>query len=184
MMSALKPCLFALAALLALVTGSSTASPITHFQLSGLSPFTTSGSTDFLTVTALDASNLIVATYSGVAHFSSSDFAAILPSNYTFVAADSGTHTFSLDLFTLGLQTITVFDAVDASIFGTISTTVVAAVPEPGTYTLVLVAIGLLGFIVRRRWGIRDRLRTSASGRTETDVLPDSRHCSERLHWR
>ena len=48
--------------------------------------------------------------YTGTVHFTSSDAAAILPGDYTFVAADAGTHSFSFTLGTLGQQTITVTD--------------------------------------------------------------------------
>jgi hypothetical protein len=161
-MSAFKRWFFTLTVLL--VTGSVTASPTTHFGLSGLFPPITSGATDLLTVTALDASNVIDTTYSGVVHFGSSDFAALLPADYAFVPLDAGAHTFSLELFTLGPQSVSVVDTVNGTIFSTISTRVVAGVPEPGTYTLVLLALGLLGGVVRRRSSDLNRRSATFAG--------------------
>jgi len=83
-----------------------------------------------VTVTALDASNATVTGYTGTVHFTSSS-AGTLPANYTFVAGDNGTHTFSVTLTTTGSQTITATDTVTASIAGTASTTVIFLCP-PG----------------------------------------------------
>ena len=61
--------------------------------------------------------------YSGTVHFTSSDSNpnVVLPADYTFTAADGGTHTFSgVRLHTQGQQSLTVTDTVDASIFGVI----------------------------------------------------------------
>src|SRR5262249_27218818 len=44
-------------------------------------------------------------------HFTSTDGAAKLPADYPFVAADHGTHTFTVTLNTTGSQSITVTDA-------------------------------------------------------------------------
>ena len=49
-----------------------------------------------ITVTALDSSNNMGATYTGTVHFTSTDPTAILPADYTFTAADAGTHTFNV----------------------------------------------------------------------------------------
>jgi len=43
----------------------------------------------------LDASNNTATGYTGTAHFTSSDGAAVLPANYAFVAGDNGAHVFS-----------------------------------------------------------------------------------------
>jgi len=52
----------------------------------------TSGAAFNVTVTALDASNVIVPSYTGTVHFTSSS-AGSLPADYTFVGGDSGAHT-------------------------------------------------------------------------------------------
>jgi uncharacterized repeat protein (TIGR01451 family) len=57
--------------------------------------------------------------YVGTVHFTSSDALAILPADYTFTAADAGTHTFPITLKTLGNQTITVTDVRSAGFTGT-----------------------------------------------------------------
>jgi hypothetical protein len=80
-------------------------------------------------VTALAASNANATGYTGTVHFTSSS-AGTLPSDYTFVAGDNGSHTFSVTLDSPGPQTITATDTVTATITGTASTTVVCA-PAP-----------------------------------------------------
>ena len=50
-----------------------------------------------------------------------------LPANYTFVAGDDGTHTFSVTLKTAGTQYVTATDTVNSSITGTESGIVVQA---------------------------------------------------------
>jgi hypothetical protein len=92
----------------------------THFSVSG--PGSSAAGFAFsFTVTALDATNGVVASYSGTVHFTSSDPAAVLPANSTLV---SGTGTFSATLTTAGLQTITVTDT--ASLLGSFSVNAVA----------------------------------------------------------
>jgi DNA/RNA endonuclease G (NUC1) len=98
----------------------------THFSLSA--PPTVNNGTPFnVTVTALDASNAIVTSYTGTVHFTSSS-AGTLPTDYTFVGADSGIHTFSVTLTSTGAQSIT---ATDGGITGTTNTTVA---PPPATH--------------------------------------------------
>jgi hypothetical protein len=67
-----------------------------------------------VTVSALDSSNVIVASYAGTVHFASSGPAS-LPPAYTFTATDAGAHVFSITLNATGTQTITVNDATSAA---------------------------------------------------------------------
>jgi hypothetical protein len=71
-----------------------------------------------LTVVALDASNHVVSGYTGTVHFTSTDGSATLPADYTFTAADHGSHTFSVTFGSDGAQTVTATDTADASITG------------------------------------------------------------------
>jgi len=66
--------------------------------------------------------------YLGTVHFTSSDGLAVLPADYTFVAADKGVHTFAngVTLKTTGSQTITATDTATPSITGSASVTVTA----------------------------------------------------------
>jgi hypothetical protein len=86
-----------------------------------------------ITVVAEDAYGNTATGYTGTVRFTSSDAAAVLPGNYTFTASDKGIHTFSCAtspapaLKTAGTQSITVTDAVVASIKGSQTGIVVTA---------------------------------------------------------
>ncbi|HYM60326.1 MAG TPA: fibronectin type III domain-containing protein [Thermoanaerobaculia bacterium] len=72
------------------------------------------------TITAYDSSYNVATGYRGTIHFTSSDGSATLPANYTFSAADSGTHVFpaGITLRTAGAQTVTATDTADGTITG------------------------------------------------------------------
>jgi autotransporter-associated beta strand protein len=55
----------------------------------------TAGTPGSVTVTAKLASGGTVTSYAGTIHFTSTDGAAVLPINYTFLPGDNGTHTFT-----------------------------------------------------------------------------------------
>ena len=84
-----------------------------------------------VTVTAYDANYALGTAYRGTVHFTSTDLSATLPSNYTFTAADNGTHTFTgaLTLRTVGRQTVTAADVADATIIGTRTVSVAPLAP-------------------------------------------------------
>jgi hypothetical protein len=74
-----------------------------------------------LTLTVQDAYGNVVTGYTGTVHFSSTDTKAMLPSNYTFTAADKGVHTFSgLVLRKTGTQKITLTDTLNSSLTGSV----------------------------------------------------------------
>jgi len=87
----------------------------THFGLGGPTT-TTTGSQFNFTVTALDASNSQVGTYSGTVHFTSSDKFAALPGDLSLT---NGTASLPATLTTTGSQTITATDTVTGTITGT-----------------------------------------------------------------
>jgi hypothetical protein len=102
----------------ATVTGSTTVSVSpSHFSISGPSS-TTAGVLFSITVTALDANNNVASSYRGTVHFTSTDAAAVLPVNYTFVAGDAGVHALNVTLKTAGSRTVTATDTVTATITG------------------------------------------------------------------
>jgi hypothetical protein len=70
-------------------------------------------------VTAQDAFGNYHPRYLGTVHFTSSDAAASLPADYTFVASDNGSHDFSATFNTGGYQSLTATDTVTATITGT-----------------------------------------------------------------
>jgi hypothetical protein len=111
------------------LTGTSTPvlvspSGATHSSVSPATATPAAGTAFNFTVTALDASNSTVASYSGTVQFTSSDPQAVLPHNSTLT---SGVGTFSATLKTSGAQTITATDTVTASIVGTANLTNVSA---------------------------------------------------------
>jgi hypothetical protein len=108
--------------------------PATRFQvLTNLNPATDSvntGTPFSVTVVALDADGNVAIGYTGTVHFTSNDGAAALPADYTFVAADSGSHTFNngVTLNTAGSRTVTAQDTGVPGINGTATVTVIGAV--------------------------------------------------------
>jgi len=69
----------------------------THFSLTAASAPQTAGTAFNITVTALDASNVLVSTYAGTVQFASTDTQAVLPANSPLT---HGTGTFSVILKT------------------------------------------------------------------------------------
>ena len=96
----------------------------THLSVTAPGSATTGTAFNFA-VSALDASNNIVTSYSGTVHFTSTDNQAVLPANSTLT---NGTGTFSATLNTAAAQTITATDTVTASITGT-SNAITASAP-------------------------------------------------------
>jgi hypothetical protein len=110
---------------------------VTHLALSTSSP-AQAGSPIQLTVTALDSFNNIATGYMGTVQFGSSDNTATLPANYTFVAGDQGTHTFTVQTPTPGNSTFTAAETGTATVTGSLQ--VVVAPPPPATGAGVPVA--------------------------------------------
>jgi hypothetical protein len=106
--------------------------PATYFDVTATSPQTVGAPFSF-TVTAKDVNGGTVTGYTGTVHFTSTDLAASLPADYTFVGGDGGVHAFTngATLNTTGGQTITATDTVTSSITGTSGTITVNAAPKP-----------------------------------------------------
>jgi len=85
--------------------------PASQFVLSGLSSTATAGVPLSFTVTADDPYGNVATGYTGTVQFTSSDPAASLPSNYTFVTGNQGSHAFTLTFETAGTQSVTVTDS-------------------------------------------------------------------------
>ena len=81
----------------------------------------TAGQPFSLTVTAENSSGATDTGYTGTIQFSSSDFLAGLPANFTFTAANAGTYTFDVTLRTASSQSITATDTANSTITGTVS---------------------------------------------------------------
>ena len=87
--------------------------------VSGLTTPRTAGTAGTITVKAVDAFGNTATGYRGTVHFTSTDTKALLPANYTFTAANAGTHTFSgVTLKTAGTQVIRARDTVTSTITG------------------------------------------------------------------
>ncbi len=103
-----------------------TPGPVSRFAVTAPPGTLYTGAVVPVTVTAEDAygnkvTTSALAPYTGTVQFSSSDGAAVLPSDYTFTTADDGVHVFNVTLNTAGSQTITATDTTTASITGTTS---------------------------------------------------------------
>jgi hypothetical protein len=93
--------------------------------VAGFPSAVTAGVAGSFTVTVKNADGSTATGYTGSVHFTSSDQKAVLPADYTFTAADQGTHTFSATLKTAGSQSITVRDTTWNSLLGSESGIVV-----------------------------------------------------------
>jgi hypothetical protein len=94
------------------------AAPAAHLILTGFPSPTPAGAPQPFSLTAQDATANIATTYTGTVHFTSSDPRAALPIDYTFTAADHGTHAFSATLNTAGAQSLTAADTAAPAITG------------------------------------------------------------------
>jgi CSLREA domain-containing protein len=72
-----------------------------------------------ITLNAFTATGTPAGSYTGTVHFTSSDPLAVLPADYTFLAADGGTHVFSITLETSGSETVSVVDTGNAALEAT-----------------------------------------------------------------
>jgi hypothetical protein len=132
------------------ITGASNAIVIgpgaaTHFTLAA--PASASGGIAFsFTVTALDQFDDVATGYGGTVHFTSGDSQATLPPDAPLT---NRTGTFSATFRTPGSQTITATDTVNSAITGSPAISSVAAIPTLGTWSFLLLAVGLAAVAVR-----------------------------------
>jgi hypothetical protein len=89
------------------------------YSVTGLPAGVTAGSLQTFTVQTTDAFGNFSPDYTGTVHFTSSDDQASLPGDYTFTAADHGSHVFAAVLGTAGTQSVTATDTSDAAFTGT-----------------------------------------------------------------
>jgi len=95
-------------------------------SLSGLANPATPGVSTTVTATLHDRFGNVATGYVGTVHFTSNDKTALLPSDYTFTAADAGVHTFNVTLRKPGNMWFTARDTSKHSIGGIARTLVVA----------------------------------------------------------
>jgi hypothetical protein len=81
-----------------------------HFAVTPLTSPVRAGSVNTFAVDARDAFDNAATGYRGTVHFTSTDPRATLPEDYTFTAADGGSHGFAAVLRTSGTQTLTATD--------------------------------------------------------------------------
>ncbi len=114
-----------------------------HLEVAVTDNPTYSGAENSLIVTAVDQYGDPFPDFAGTVTFSSSDPAAVLPDDYTFVpASDAGVHEFAFAFSTIGEQYVTVADVADPAISGTSGAIAVISEPEVGVlrvYTIPLV---------------------------------------------
>jgi thermitase len=92
------------------------AATLTKLNITGYPTSANAGTAYDFIVSAQDGLNNTVTDYAGAVHFTSSDPEAVLPADYTFVAGDNGTHSFSATLKTAGNQSVSVVDTVQSDI--------------------------------------------------------------------
>lgn len=117
-----------------------------RLDMTGLASPVTSGTPHTITVTARPQSGPAVAIdYVGTVRFTSSDPFAALPPDYTFLPSDAGIKMFSgIQLFSPGVQSVTVTDIADPGLTDSMSATIVAGAGnslqwkiQPGTGSTV-----------------------------------------------
>jgi hypothetical protein len=80
-------------------------------------------------VSAVDQFGNVATGYTGTVQFASSDPQAVLPADYTFTAADAGSHTFSATLNTVGTQSLSVSDIANPAFSSQAQISVITVVP-------------------------------------------------------
>jgi hypothetical protein len=99
----------------------------TVWAATNLPAATTAGAAVAFTLTATDAYGNLATNYTGRVHFTSTDGQAGLPADYTFTAADAGSHSFTATLKTAGAQSLTFTDTVTTALTATRALTVTPA---------------------------------------------------------
>jgi uncharacterized repeat protein (TIGR01451 family) len=89
-----------------------------HFLVQPATANAVPGSPFQITVTAQATLGFQLFAYNDTVHFTSSDPAAALPADYTFVPKDNGSHTFTVTLNTTTSQTITANDTIITAMTG------------------------------------------------------------------
>jgi hypothetical protein len=85
--------------------------PAIGLALVGIPSATVAGTPLTAVVSAVDGQGNVATDFNGTLHFSSTDPGAALPADYTFTAADLGTHSFQLELTRAAATTLTVTSA-------------------------------------------------------------------------
>ena len=121
------------------ITGTQTAISVnaaaaSQLKVTGYPAGPVAGTSNFVVVTAADAYGNTANSYVGTVGITTSDPAAILPANYTFVPADAGVHSLAVTYKTTGTRTLTATDTVTSSILGSQTGIVVA----PGSASLIV----------------------------------------------
>jgi hypothetical protein len=124
-----------------------------------------------VTVTALDACDDVVTSYSGTVHFTTTDggAGATVPADYTFTGGDAGVHQFTggATLVTVGNQTITATDTASATVAGTSDPIAVSSGGATG-FTVTAPAAATAGVPFTVTVTARDQFGNVASGYTGT----------------
>lgn len=106
-----------------------------HFTVTAPPVNATAGTAFNVTVAAVNSSNQAVTSYTGTAHFTSSDSSAVLPADYTFTADDNGVHTFTVTLKASGSQSVSIADTTTVGATGQAAVQVNAGTPTAITIT-------------------------------------------------
>lgn len=93
-------------------------SPTYSLTVVGYPNPTMPGASGSFAVIAKDTYGNVATNYQGTIHFTSTDPAANLPSDYQFLISNSGIHVFNVMLNTAGTQSITATDTLEPSITG------------------------------------------------------------------
>jgi FG-GAP-like repeat/FG-GAP repeat len=137
------------------------------FAVGGFPSSISAGTAGNFTITVKYGDGSTDVNYIGTVHFTSSDYQAVLPADYTFTAADAGVHTFSAALKTAGTQSITATDTAAVDVSGTesgitvnplaASRLTVGGFPSPST-------AGVAGSFVVFAWDPYGNIATSYTG--------------------
>jgi len=93
----------------------------------------TAGVAFSVSLSAVDAFGNTVTGYTGTVHFTGpSGSGNLLPTDYTFTAADAGVHVFSFTLSSTGTQTINVADTLNNKLKGSFSISVKTGTTSTG----------------------------------------------------
>jgi hypothetical protein len=103
-----------------------TAGPATRLELTSESSIAFSGVLFNVTVTAYDTYGNVATGYRGTVHFASAGVPADLPPDYAFIAADNGSHPFSVTPAMAGQLIVEVRDTSDETLVDSGSWTVVS----------------------------------------------------------